>query len=135
MLTELYYDIPSKSVNITINHKYKLQTIGIPTDIINQEQGWYKFHDLIAKSLTENGVSDLQDVQEIKYAIDDNNELIYRYSSNSNSSKNNSNENEKSKREFVTYKYSKMGKGQLHEAVIVNGLPFFVKYNHESNDI
>jgi hypothetical protein len=66
ILTELYYDITSKSVNITINHKYQPKTIGIPTDIINQKQGWYKFHDLIAKSLTENGVSDLQDVSRNK---------------------------------------------------------------------
>jgi len=35
ILTELYYDIPSKSVNITVNHKYKLKTIGIPTYVIN----------------------------------------------------------------------------------------------------
>ena len=40
----------------------------------------------------------------------------------------------KPKREFVTFKYSQMGKGELHEAVIVNGLSFFVKYNHESKE-
>jgi hypothetical protein len=89
ILTELYYDIPSKFVCITVNHKYQLKRIRISTDIINQEQGWYKFHDLVAKSLTENaGVNDEQDIQEIKYAIDDNHELIYRYSSSENIIKN-----------------------------------------------
>ena len=39
----------------------------------------------------------------------------------------------KTKEDFVTYKYSQMGKGELHEAIIVNGLPFFLKYNHNSN--
>ena len=38
--------------------------------------------------------------------------------------------NKKQKKEFVTYKYSQMGKGELHEAVLSNGdLPFFIKYN------
>lgn len=37
----------------------------------------------------------------------------------------------KSKREIPTYKYSQMGKGELHEAIISNGLPFFLKYNHD----
>ena len=86
ILTELYYDIPSTSVNITVNHKYELQTIGVPTDIINQDisQGWYKFIDLVAKSLREKtSIHDEEDIQEIGYAIDDNNELIYKYSSSS----------------------------------------------------
>ena len=64
-----------------------MKTIEIPTGIISQDvnQGWYKFLDFVAKSLTENaGVNDEQDIQEIGYAIDDNNELIYRYSSSEN---------------------------------------------------
>jgi hypothetical protein len=86
ILTEFYYDISSNSVNITVNHKYKLKTIGVPTDIINQDisQGWYKFIDLVAKSLREKtSIHDEEDIQEIGYAIDDNNELIYKYSSRS----------------------------------------------------
>ena len=97
ILTELYYDISSKSVYLTVNHKYKLKTIGISTDIINLDigQGWYKFLDLVAKSLRENtAVNDEQDVQEIGYAIDDNNELICKYSISN--SKNNSNETDNS---------------------------------------
>jgi hypothetical protein len=42
---------------------------------------------------------------------------------------------EKPKREFVTYKYSQLGKGSLHEAVIINGLPLFIKYNQNSKEI
>ena len=41
----------------------------------------------------------------------------------------------KEKREFVTYKYTQNGKEDLHEAIIINGIPFFVKYNHETNNI
>jgi hypothetical protein len=42
-------------------------------------------------------------------------------------------ETAKSKRQFVIYKYSEMGKGSLHEAIIVNGLPFFIKYYNNKN--
>ncbi len=53
--------------------------------------------------------------------------------------KNNQNEKqkieEKSRREFVTYKYSKLGKGELHEAILINGSPFFIKYNNITNQI
>ena len=37
---------------------------------------------------------------------------------------------EKSRRKFVTYKYSESGKGELHEAILINGSPFFIKYNN-----
>jgi len=32
------------------------------------------------------------------------------------------------KRELPAYKYSKKGKGLLHEAALVNGSPVFLKY-------
>ena len=31
---------------------------------------------------------------------------------------------------FTTYKYSKNGKGDLYESVLIGGQPFFVTYNH-----
>ena len=40
--------------------------------------------------------------------------------------------NKKTKKEIVVYKYSQLGRGPLHEAVIVNGLPFFLKYDHNT---
>jgi hypothetical protein len=36
--------------------------------------------------------------------------------------------NEKTKREFTSFKYSNRGKGDLHEAIILSGIPVFVKY-------
>ncbi|MGE5634190.1 MAG: hypothetical protein ACM3VV_03080 [Deltaproteobacteria bacterium] len=41
----------------------------------------------------------------------------------------------KSKREFVTYKYSQMGKGELYESILINGLPFFIKYSNITKQI
>src|SRR5215211_9343449 len=140
ILTEFYYDIPSNSVNITVNHKYQLKTIEIPTTIIiNQDRGWYKFIDLVSKSLREIAkVNDEQDIQEIGYALDDNHDLIYRYNSSSknNNTGNEKNENKKSKRNITTFKYSQMGKGDLYETVfIADGLPVFIKYNDQLNEL
>ena len=41
----------------------------------------------------------------------------------------------KSKSEFLIYKYSQNGKGDLHESIIFNDLPFFIKYNKDTEDI
>ena len=38
--------------------------------------------------------------------------------------------NEKFKQKYKTYKYSKRGKGLLHEAIILAGLPVFLKYEN-----
>ena len=37
-------------------------------------------------------------------------------------------EDEKPKREFTSFKYSNRGKGDLHEAIMLAGVPVFVKY-------
>jgi len=39
------------------------------------------------------------------------------------------------KRELPTYKYSKMGKGDLHESIILDGVPLFIKYDFENQQI
>jgi hypothetical protein len=40
----------------------------------------------------------------------------------------------KHKREFVIYKYSQMGRGELNEAVLISDHPRFIKYNRESKE-
>ena len=40
----------------------------------------------------------------------------------------------KSKREFVIYKYSQMGKGELNEGVLIGDQPSFIIYNRESKE-
>jgi hypothetical protein len=42
--------------------------------------------------------------------------------------------NEK-KRELPTYKYSNMGKGDLHESIVLDGVPVFIKYDFENKQI
>ena len=40
---------------------------------------------------------------------------------------------EKSKPRYPAYKYSNKGKGLLHEAVIIGGVPLFIKYENDDN--
>jgi hypothetical protein len=42
--------------------------------------------------------------------------------------------NQKEKREFVIYKFSQMGRGELNEAVLISDQPSFIKYNRESKE-
>lgn len=39
------------------------------------------------------------------------------------------------KRELATYKYSNMGKGDLHESIMLDGMPVFIKYDLENKQI
>ena len=40
----------------------------------------------------------------------------------------------KPKREFVIYKYSQMGRGELNEGVLISDQPSFIRYNRESKE-
>ena len=42
---------------------------------------------------------------------------------------------EKPKRELQTYKYSKMGQEDLHESIILDGAPVFIRYDIENKQI
>ena len=49
-------------------------------------------------------------------------------------SQNQKKKSKKLKREITTFKYSQLGKGDLYEAVFINGgLPVFIKYNKNTN--
>ncbi len=117
---------------IELNHTYENNTIVIPT---NNVRNWTKFQEEVKNALNRKGVYD-EDIRIIQNAIDDNYKLILGITYNINNDNYNNNlVEEKTKGEFVVYKYSQMGKGPLHEAVIVDGLPFFLKYNHNLNTI
>ena len=116
---------------IGLNHKYENNTIVILT---NNVKNWTKFQEEVKNSLNRQGVYDEEDIILIQNAIDDNHELILGMPYDNDKDKYNNNHIERhNKTEFVVYKYSQRGKGDLHEAVIVNGLPFFLKYDNKSN--
>ena len=118
---------------IGLNHKYENNTIVILT---NNVKNWTKFQEEVKNSLNRQGVYDEEDIILIQNAIDDNHELILGMPYDNDKDNHNNNHIERhNKTEFVVYKYSQLGKGELHEAVIVNGLPFFLKYDNKSNKI
>ncbi|HEX2408368.1 MAG TPA: hypothetical protein VHJ38_14280, partial [Nitrososphaeraceae archaeon] len=124
-------DIKHNYIKLELNHKYEKSKIVVSTNNITN---WTKFHTIIEKELNYKGVYDIEDRRLIQNTIDDNHEHILgiTYDHDDNNYNNNL-EEEKTEREFVVYKYSQMGKGPLHETVIVDGLPFFIKYNHNLN--
>jgi hypothetical protein len=90
----------------------------------------------------DNGIFDKKLKQLLISHLNDNHDEILLFAANNNtnydsssSSKTQEQERDtKQKRgEFVTYKYSQMGKDSIQEVVIVNGLPFFVRYHHIAN--
>jgi hypothetical protein len=124
------HDKQHKYIKLIVNSKYKETTIIISTINI---KNWIKFHDSIEKELIRKGIYDEMDRKSIIDTIDDNHERIleinYNDSDYEGSEYNNSKE-DRSKRKIPIYKYSQLGKGILHEAVIVNRLPFFIKYEN-----
>ena len=53
---------------------------------------------------------------------------------NGNGKSTNTKKNQKEKREFVIYKFSQMGIGELNEAALISDQPIFIKYNRESKE-
>lgn len=115
-----------KFIKIELNHKYEKSNVIVSTPNIKD---WSKFHDTLDKELIRKGINDKGDIKSIHDTVDDNHELVFGFDDNNNDSSS-SEEKKESKQEFVVNKYSEIGKGPLHEAIIVNGLPYFVKYDH-----
>ena len=66
--------------------------------------------------------------------------LYFNDNSNGKSSTTKKNQKEKQeidkkpKREFVIYKYSQMGRGELNEGVLISDQPIFIRYNRQSKE-
>jgi hypothetical protein len=135
LVTDSVYYIDTNIVKISLNH-------AVNGDIIFtvDKNKWQKNLDTIAEMAQENGIFDKDSIRLLKFHLNDNHDEIVRAFSKVNNTTNtngyndsgeNYNDNDdKSKREITTFKYSRMGNADLHEAILVNGLPFFVKYNY-----
>ncbi len=125
LVTNSVYYVDTHDVRISLNHNACADII-----FTIDRKKWQNNLNTIAEMAEENGIHDKESKRLLQRHLNDNHDEILLETENSDNAK----ELEDSKREFVTFKYSQMGKGELHEAVIVNGLPFFVKYNHESKE-
>src|SRR5215211_1617817 len=135
IVTKYKYHIPSKSIVLSLNHKH---IPPINTIFKINIDDWRKNAEQITKILKPRGV-EIDAIEQLGMSLDDFWEQIYEaYCSSSNdnnidTSEESEEESEKQKREFVTYKYLQMGKGPLHEAIIIDGLPYFMKYDCKLN--
>jgi hypothetical protein len=114
---------------LEFNHKYPYGKVHVPIVVAKK---WLDFRKSFRQLLEEYGINKKHILLILK-TLDSNYDLIINKDNGDDDLNGRRDKEEKSKREFVTYKYSQMGKGELHEAVIVNGLPFFLKYNHITN--
>jgi hypothetical protein len=121
LVTKSVYYIDTHDIKISLNHN-------TCTDIIFTIdcKKWQNNLNTITEMAEENGIHHIELKRLLKNHLNDNHDEILEA---------NNNEDSKQKPEFVTFKYSQMGKGDLHEAVLVNGLPFFTKYNCDSRQL
>jgi hypothetical protein len=106
--------INKKHKYIKIELNYKDEKITIVVSTIHVEKNWTKFQESVEKELNRKGVYDKEDIRLIQNVIDDNHELILGITYDNGDDNYNNNSEEKTKQEFVTFKYSQIGKGELH---------------------
>ena len=132
IVTKFIKNIKHNYIKLDLNHKYT----GISPIIISTSniKNWSKFHDALDKEFERKGIHDKGDINAVHDTVDDNHERIAGineyYSDDASSVEGKVDENNQKIKEIAVYKYSKMGREPLHEAVIVNDLPFFIKYDH-----
>jgi hypothetical protein len=126
LVTDSVYYIDTHDVKISLNHDAGMDII------LTLDKKWQNNLNTIVKMAEENGIFDKESKRLLISHLNDNHDEILETNHNN---KNSIEEEEESKKKFVTYKYSQMGKALLHEAVIVDGLPFFIRYNNEINKI
>ena len=142
IIESIVKDRKKNRIVIKLNYKNEQRTVIVTTD---SNTRWEKFLETVEKRLSDKEVYDDELIRLVKNTLEDNFELVYGIIKNdaednhfedydTNVEHNKQQGKETPKREFITYKYSQMGKGPLHEALIVNGLPFFIKYNHVSKE-
>jgi hypothetical protein len=129
LVTDSVYYIDTHDVKISLNHD-------AGTDIIlTLDKKWQKNLNTIVEMAEENGIFDKESKRLLISHLNDNHDEILEANNNEDDYNSSSDEDSKGRQEFLTFKYSQMGKGDLHEAILVNGLPFFTKYNYDSRQL
>jgi hypothetical protein len=127
------FEADSRCIHLVLNHAYP--DINIISDI--DKKSWKKttenFIDLAAKKgIQQQHINMLDDVLAENYkAIG---EICKNGKADTNTDSSNSgSEKRGDKHVFVAFKYSQNGRGQLNESIILDGLPYFVRYDKASN--
>ncbi|MGH9982060.1 MAG: hypothetical protein ACRD6U_10965 [Nitrososphaeraceae archaeon] len=132
LVTDSVYYIDTHDIKISLNHNACADII-----FTLDHKKWQKNLNTIEEMVEENGITEKETIRLLKYHLNDNHDEIYNSITNEGSNNNDTDDDDdddnKSKKEVVVFKYSQMGKGPLHEAIIVDGLPFFLNYHHITN--
>ena len=119
----------NRCIHLALNHAYKDTTIISDID----KKSWQKTVKNFREAAEKKGVEQ-RHVEMLDSTLADNYQTIDEISrDNVNEDYDNEGfEKEKHKYVYPTYKYTKNRKDILHEAVIITGLPYFIKYDKES---
>ena len=99
---------------------------------------WTKNFEMFWEQLGEYGIIDNETKLLCRRFLNHNQKEILKDFNNGKSQSAGEGEEEKEEvklPEIKIYKYSQNGLGDLHEAIILNGIPFFLKYNHVEQKI
>jgi hypothetical protein len=124
----IFKHIEHKYIKIEFCGKYEGKNVLIST--VNSKN-WNLFTADSRKMIKQKDIHDEKTIRLITDVFDNNHDLVTGLT-NKNNNTVNVDKDKKTKPEIVVYKYSQSGRGSLHEAVIVNGLPFFLKYDHDT---
>jgi hypothetical protein len=123
--------VDGRCIHAKLNHTYKDVTIISDTE----KKSWTKTVKNFNEAATKKGVSQ-KHLEMLDSALADNYQTILEQDDTTDSDNEAGPETEEEhKKPYPTFKYSNNGKGVLHEAVIVAGLPFFVKYDKVNNKL
>jgi len=125
------FEADSRCIRLRLNHSYQDTTVISDIDKKSWNKTVENFVEMAAKKgIHRQHIDMLDDTLAENYkAIGD----ISRGSGNSNS--NSGTEKHNNKYVYCTFKYSKDKKDVLHESVIIAGLPYFIKYEKESDKL
>jgi hypothetical protein len=110
-------------VTLELNHKYEKKTI--VSDI--HSDSWIKTITNFSDRAKRKGVLP-EHIEILTDTLDNNHERIIGLGIGQRN--NNSDGKKQEEEKASTYKYSKLGRGVLHESIILGGIPTFVKYEN-----
>jgi hypothetical protein len=123
-----FYNIDSEIITISYNH-----TINSEIKFTADKKKWTNNHKLLLDELEQYGVSDSETQLLSKRFLNDNESKInFDYKTSNDNNPESEEEEEIKLKQISVYKYSELGKGQLHEAIFVEKIPYFMKYDHIS---
>lgn len=123
----------SKCIHLTLNHTYKNTTIISDIDKKSWQKTIKNFRQVAEKkNIHKDHIDMLEDTLSENYkAIVD---ISKDRNGRADNIDGNSNEGRGDKNVFVAFKYSQNGNGSLHESIILEGLPYYVRYDKTSDE-